>query len=425
MVNLKNWKPAIYTAVCVGIGSQISINAFTNGFIITLAVVLLGVFLSQYENINPLRLIWATAFWSPFFRGMIEMAKLGDLSRVFWMVVPDVFFYLSYGVFFYFIYCWKGSRNKVRFFVAIIASDCLANVCEMTARLKVFPLPIDLYEQLFEIACVRCLIIFLITIAIKKYRALLMSEEHEARYKKLLVMASVFNSEVYFMNKNMVEIEDVMQKAFTLYRSLDSGNYPREKRRLALDIAKDVHEIKKDYIRVIQGLQNNFLSDIKASEMSIGDIVQILDVDINEQIKAKGLNIYFTTEIKSDFTVSDHFSLMSILRNLIMNSIEALDNRRGGLVELSIKKEGSYFEFVVYDNGPGIRKEEVDVIYDPGFSTKFDYNTGDINRGVGLTLVRNLIEDVFDGSIMVQSEEGSYTKFIISIPCESMRGENV
>lgn len=424
MVKFRKWKPAIVAALCVGLGSQVSFTAFTTGFIITLAVVILGVFLSQYRNMNPFMITLLTAFWSPFFRGIIEYAQINDFKVVYNMVSPDVMFYIAYGVIYYFAFYRRIKKTNITCVVAIALSDWGANICEMMVRMENYILPIPLYENLLKIACLRSLFIFAIIIVIEKYKALLMSEEHEERYKKLIVMASVFNSEVYFMNKNMVEIEDVMKKSFSLYGELKKDGYPTELSALALDISKDVHEIKKDYIRVIQGLQDNFLSDINASDMWIEDIVQILIVDINEQIKANNSKVYFTVDTKYNFKVEDHFALMAVLRNLIMNSMEAIGENRKGYVELVIKKEGSYYVFTIFDNGPGIRKDEISVIYEPGFSTKFDQTTGDINRGVGLTLVHSIVEDVFDGSIFVESTEGSYTKFVISIPCESMKGED-
>ena len=57
------------------------------------------------------------------------------------------------------------------------------------------------------------------------------------------------------MNKNAAEIEDVMKKSFSVYEIVSENHYPEELKNLTLDIAKDIHEIKKDYIRVMRGLE--------------------------------------------------------------------------------------------------------------------------------------------------------------------------
>ena len=263
-------------------------------------------------------------------------------------------------------------------------------------------------------------------LCLELYRNLLSKEEHEERYKKLMIMVSVFQSEIYFMKKNMVEIEDIMKKAFQLYRILDEKEYPDYMRELSLDIAKDVHEIKKDYIRVIKGLQENFLADMDVHSMNIKDIVNILETDIKERIFEKKANVHFVAEVRANFAVEDHFSLMSIMRNLAMNSLDAVEEQyREGLIRLIVKEnaDSRCYEIELEDNGGGIREDDIDYIFDAGYSTKFDDAKGNISRGVGLTLVRDLVRDKFNGDITVESDEGAGTKFKIIIPEKSVEKE--
>ena len=78
----------------------------------------------------------------------------------------------------------------------------------------------------------------------------------------------------------------------------------------------------------------------------------------------------------------------------------------------------------VHDNGPGIPADIIDVLFEPGFSTKYDETTGDINRGLGLTLVRDLLTDKFHGEIAVESTVAATgqvrkgTTFTLRIPAE-------
>ena len=53
------------------------------------------------------------------------------------------------------------------------------------------------------------------------------------------------------MNKNNI-IENVMKKAYLLYKELSEEGYPVNLK-MSLDVAKDVHEIKKGYINIIKG----------------------------------------------------------------------------------------------------------------------------------------------------------------------------
>ena len=76
--------------------------------------------------------------------------------------------------------------------------------------------------------------------------------------------------------------------------------------------------------------------------------------------------------------------------------------------------------FIVSDNGEGIDKEGLERIFSSGFSTKINYNTGEINRGLGLAIVQYIIEEQLEGRIDVSSSEGKGTNFYIYVPKRSL-----
>lgn len=413
-------KKSLIIAGCVSIGSQLYINVFSDDFIIALAVVIFGICLQIFPEINPIKLSILTGLCSPFFRCTVLWMNSGDWNKSANAALPDIIFYFCYGIIYYFLYYKKPLKNYTLFWMTLVICDAMSNVAELTFMNGLSYVGPTILGTLFIIAMIRAVLILAVCLSIDGYKSLLAKEEHELRYKKLMVMASVLDSEIYFMKKSIVEIEDVMKKSFLLYRKTDNKDYPEELPVLTLDIAKDVHEIKKGYIRVIKGLQDNFLSDIKITSLKIKDLVNILETDIEDLIKHKNKQIEFITKVHNVFIVKEHYILMSILRNLVVNAIDAIPNEKNGLIELSIlkKKVGDeeFYDFGIRDNGLGIKKEDLEIIFAPGYSTKFDKNTGDINRGIGLTLVKDLVEREFEGSITVESQEGVYTNFDILIP---------
>mgnify|MGYP000438243806 FL=1 len=68
-------------------------------------------------------------------------------------------------------------------------------------------------------------------------------------------MTTGLKNEIYFMRKNSEEIESVMANAYRLYEKLSEQGLPEEMKQMSLAIARDVHEIKKDYFRIIQGIE--------------------------------------------------------------------------------------------------------------------------------------------------------------------------
>lgn len=115
--------------------------------------------------------------------------------------------------------------------------------------------------------------------------------------------------------------------------------------------------------------------------------------------------------------------MMSIIRNLLTNAAEAIGNE-GGRITLSVEISDDKDQYIitVNDNGKGMDDEELSSMFLAGFSTKFDPATGDIQRGMGLSLVKDYVENFFSGQIKVDSEKGKYTEFTITMPTEVFRG---
>jgi len=82
------------------------------------------------------------------------------------------------------------------------------------------------------------------------------------------------------------------------------------------------------------------------------------------------------------------------------------------VVSVSTKDLGNKVEVRIRDNGKGISKENIDKIFNPFFTTK---PTGK-GTGLGLSLSFDIVVQEHRGEIRVESEEGEYAEFIITIP---------
>ena len=395
------------------LASQISLNMFQSGFILAMSPLMMMIFLYLFRDLNPFTACCWMALCSPMLRFVIELSKTGELEDTFVYVFPDVGFFFGFAIMFAFTLNKLDYTPYHRFYLRIIISDFFGNCCEHTLRVMagLTTYSFKTFYTFGIIALVRGLIAILVLIAIDFYMSLLEKREHEENYKQLILMASTFESEVYSMRKNMTEIEDIMTNAFALYKDLDKDEYPPELRNTALLIAKDIHEVKKDYRRVIQGLQDNFLSDFTDdSRLSLSDLLKILSIDAERARTLDGLNISFNSSFETNYLIQKHFAFMSVLRNFISNSIDALSQMPQGYrgeiflrARNMTKEDKAYCVIEIKDNGPGIPEDEKEYIFVPGYSTKFDEETGDINRGVGLTLAKDLITDQFDGYIELGS----------------------
>lgn len=99
--------------------------------------------------------------------------------------------------------------------------------------------------------------------------------------------------------------------------------------------------------------------------------------------------------------------LVSILGNLIENSLDEIKNDGSGEIYIKIYEEDNVLKIIVKDNGPGIRSDIRDKIYDMGVTSK------DGQRGYGMYLVKNIVDEA-NGSIDFEVNNG--TTWYIDLP---------
>ncbi len=126
---------------------------------------------------------------------------------------------------------------------------------------------------------------------------------------------------------------------------------------------------------------------------------------------------------------ADASRLRQVFVNIISNAYNALTSKSSGVKLLRINARNAEragnqkvrIEF--YDNGVGIRRDNLEKIFDPFFTTRRDSG----GTGLGLSLSFGIIRD-YGGKVMVESEEGSFTRFILELPVndagENAYGEN-
>jgi signal transduction histidine kinase len=108
-----------------------------------------------------------------------------------------------------------------------------------------------------------------------------------------------------------------------------------------------------------------------------------------------------------------------VLLNLFNNAFYAVGEKKAKLngtfkpvVAVSTKKEGNNIKIVVKDNGTGMQQKVAEKVFQPFFTTK---PTGE-GTGLGLSLSYDIITKGHGGEITVQSREGQYAEFIITLP---------
>jgi PAS domain S-box-containing protein len=112
--------------------------------------------------------------------------------------------------------------------------------------------------------------------------------------------------------------------------------------------------------------------------------------------------------IKDVLIQSDGHQLKEVFLNLLNNAYDAVDKEHGR-VELNARIDDGIFEFTVKDNGSGIKKDDLNKVTDPFFTTKSK------GTGLGLSVTKQIIE-FHNGSLNIESEEGRGTVVTVRIP---------
>ncbi len=98
-----------------------------------------------------------------------------------------------------------------------------------------------------------------------------------------------------------------------------------------------------------------------------------------------------------------------VMENLTKNAVDAMSGK--GRIDIVVTSDAQHAHLYVKDTGKGIARKNFKNVFNPGFTTKKR------GWGLGLTLVKRIIEEYHGGKIYVkESEVGKGTTFSIEIP---------
>ncbi len=202
----------------------------------------------------------------------------------------------------------------------------------------------------------------------------------------------------------------------TLLEGLDSDLYGKEDQREFLGIV--VSECDR-LRRLIDDLLNT--SRIEAGESlkphySPVDIADLLEkvAKVQQQATTKHtIRLEVVGELPHQI-VGDQDKLDQILTNLMNNAIKYSPN--GGDILVHAKLDGDHILMGVEDHGLGIPKDHLTKVFEKFHRVNNEDNRKIYGTGLGLYLVKHLVEGVHLGKIWVESVEGKGSTFWFTIP---------
>lgn len=140
-------------------------------------------------------------------------------------------------------------------------------------------------------------------------------------------------------------------------------------------------------------------------------IVEDTRILLSQNARMKNINLRNKLSHQS-FVYGDDIMLQSLVQNLISNAIKFTP--ADGSIEISENKHEEYIEYIVSDNGVGIRDIDIEKLFriDINFSTKGTQQ--EKGTGLGLALCKEIV-NIHGGKITVQSKIGEGTKIIFTL----------
>ncbi len=167
-------------------------------------------------------------------------------------------------------------------------------------------------------------------------------------------------------------------------------------------------EIEKDIDR-LQTITERFSKIGSLPKLDAHDIVKETKeaYDYLKLRSSKLINFSFDSQVENMPVLLNHALYHWTIENLVKNGIDAMKGK--GDIAIEIFPNGKNVHIQVSDTGHGISKSDYQAIFNPGVTSKKR------GWGLGLSLVKRIIEEYHDGKIKVLSSSKQGTVMQISL----------
>ncbi len=167
-----------------------------------------------------------------------------------------------------------------------------------------------------------------------------------------------------------------------------------------------------DVARITQGK-----IDFRIEVLDLNDLVYEATQAMQPAIQTRRQHLSVIPADAPVMVEGDPTRLLQIVENLLTNASKYTPAE--GAVSLELRKEVDHCEMHVRDNGRGIHPDLLDDIFDMFFQSNNALDRSEGGMGVGLTLVRTLVE-MHHGTVTAHSNgPGHGSQFVIRLPLTS------
>ncbi|WP_409252183.1 sensor histidine kinase [Bacillus sp. SCS-153A] len=229
-----------------------------------------------------------------------------------------------------------------------------------------------------------------------KDKELYIDQTHKERLTILGQMSSSFVHEFRNPLTSIIGFTKLLKSDYPELPYLDVMSHELDQ--LNYRISQFLHVSRKE---IIESKKEKFLVVTMLSELIEFLYPSLLDGDV--QVKS-----HLDAQV---YIKGNKEELRQVFLNLIMNSIDALEQAKGEkriTINCTFDYENDEIQVKVANNGPEISEEILDAIFEPFYTTK------ELGTGIGLYICRKLVEK-HEGSIVCTSSPEE-TAFTVTVP---------
>jgi PAS domain S-box-containing protein len=196
------------------------------------------------------------------------------------------------------------------------------------------------------------------------------------------------------------------------------------------NINRYLHVLKQNCFRLLRLVNNmidvtriesGFLS-LKLGNHNIISIVEDVCLSVADYIKTRNIELIFDTSVEELTIACDPDKIERVVLNILSNAVKFTDE--GGLIYVNIHCDHESVTISVKDTGIGIPEDKLEIIFErfKQLDKTLPRNYG--GSGIGLSLVKSLIE-MHRGDVYARSSEGKGAEFLIVLPICTVEKDHI
>ncbi|MFC1538342.1 sensor histidine kinase [Candidatus Latescibacterota bacterium] len=180
-------------------------------------------------------------------------------------------------------------------------------------------------------------------------------------------------------------------------------------------IDQAVNEIEYDVKRLtrVAARFSNIGSKLELHPIDVAEVIEEVLTYYRTRVPNMGTSVALKSHYGNLYKVNGNQELLNwAFENLVKNALASIENKNGRImVTGSMSKDFRHVVIDLEDNGKGIAYSEQNKVMKPGYTTKKR------GWGLGLSLVKRIIEDYHGGKIiLLESKQGVGSTFRVILP---------